>query len=213
MAFFTKEEEDYLEGFDFDSAIGAGDEGVDYLEGFDFDEALGSFNGTSSDSLGYSWDAFKSSLGTSTSKYLPQMGLDVPDWAQQYGAKVAEEGAEGKLDYTPEYTGQIGEQEMSDVPGFLLEKVAEGGSQNALMMFGATLSSLLMKGPTVSKVAGVGVGGLTAGVNWLLQLDEAVATHAEASGKTPENMTPSEMSKAGWAAAENAGLDLINPIA
>ena len=69
MAFFTKEEEDYLEGFDFDSAIGAGDEGVDYLEGFDFDEALGSFNGTSSDSLGYSWDAFKSSLGTSTSKY------------------------------------------------------------------------------------------------------------------------------------------------
>jgi len=213
MVFFTKEEEDYLEGFDFDSAIGAGDEGVDYLEGFDFDEALGSFNGTSSDSLGYSWDAFKSSLGTSTSKYLPQMGLDVPDWAQQYGAKVAEEGAEGKLDYTPEYTGQIGEQEMSDVPGFLLEKVAEGGSQNALMMFGATLSSLLMKGPTVSKVAGVGVGGLTAGVNWLLQLDEAVATHAEASGKTPENMTPSEMSNAGWAAAENAGLDLINPIA
>lgn len=167
-----------------------------------------------SDSLGYSWDAFKESLGTATSQYLPQLGVDIPEWAQQYGAKLAEEGRTAKAYYKPEYTGLITQQELTDIPGYLTEKVAEGGTHNALMMFGATLSSLLLKVPhPAAKIAGGGVGAATLGLNWLMQLDETVSEHAKAAGVSPENLTPKQMSNAGWTAAQNAGLDVINPIA
>lgn len=203
MAYFWQEEEDLVPNLQ-DLNIDLQDIDISSLD------VPGLAGG--SDSLGYSYDQFKESLGTTMSQYLPQMGFDVPKWAQQYGQRIRQEGEAGTAMYTPEYTGEITDQDIEDVLPYVAEKVAEGATANASILFGTGLASLLMKGPGPSKIAGGAVALGTIGLNWALQVDEAVKTHADVAGKKPENMNMKDMANAGWTAAENAAIDLVNPV-
>ena len=199
-SFKDMEEENPFADFEF----GAGE-----FSGGDFD--AGSFSGKGSNSLGYSFDRAMKAGGRGLSDLLPRMGLYVPQGIQDYSAKLQEAGETGMEDYAPEYAGEITQQSLKDVPGFLGEKLAENATAMGITMFGLTLGQSLMKGPGVSKVIGAGITGATFGFNYLMLLDEAVETHAAAAGKTVDELTESEIGNASFTAIQNAGLDFILP--
>ena len=175
-SFKDMEEENPFADFEF----GAGE-----FSGRDFD--AGSFSGKGSNSLGYSFDRAMKAGGRGLSDLLPRMGLNVPQGIQDYSAKLQEAGETGMEDYAPEYAGEITQQSLKDIPGFLGEKLAENATAMGITMFGLTLGQSLMKGPGVSKVIGAGITCATFGFNYLMLLDEAVGTHAAAAGKTEMN--------------------------
>jgi hypothetical protein len=167
--------------------------------------------GGSSDSLGYSFDRAMKAGGRGLADLLPRMGLDVPQGIRDYSAKLQEAGEAGMADYVPEYQGEITQQSLKDIPGFLGEKLAENSTAMGITMFGLTLGQSLMKGPGLVKLVGAGITGATAGFNYLMLLDEAVETHAAAAGKTVDELTESELGNASFTAIQNAGLDFILP--
>lgn len=203
---FREEEENPFANFDFDSV--QLEENANPFADFNFSEA--GFGGES-DSLGYSFDRAMKAGGRGLSELLPRMGLDVPQGIQDYSAKLQDAGEVGMQDYVPEYQGEITQQSLKDVPGFLGEKLAENATAMSITMFGLTLGQSLMKGPGVSKLVGAGITGATAGFNYLMLLDEAVETHAAAAGKTVDDLSESELGNASFTAIQNAGLDFILP--
>ena len=202
-----EEEENPFANFDFGSV--SYQEVENPFEDFNF--ASVDFSGKDSDSLGYSFDRAMKAGGRGLSELLPRMGLNVPQGIQDYSAKLQEAGETGMQDYAPEYQGEITQQSLKDVPGFLGEKLAENATAMGITMFGLTLGQSLMKGPGVSKLIGAGITGATAGFNYLMLLDEAVETHAAAAGKTVDDLTESEIGNASFTAIQNAGLDFILP--
>ena len=206
-SFGRKEEEEHpFANFDFDSVKLAEEENP--FKEFDFQAA--GFGGDS-DSLGFSFDRAMRAGGRGLSELLPRMGLNVPQGIQDYSAKLQEAGEAGMKDYVPEYQGEITQQSLKDVPGFLGEKLAENATAMGITMFGLTLGQSLMKGPGVSKLIGAGVTGAAAGFNYLMLLDEAVETHASAAGKTVDELSESEIGNSSWTAIQNSGLDFILP--
>ena len=205
MATLREEEENPFANFDFDSVQL---EEENPFTDFDFN-AVGF--GEESDSLGYSFNRAMKAGGRGLSELLPRMGLNVPQGIQDYSAKLQEAGEIGMTDYVPEYQGEITQQSLKDVPGFLGEKLAENATAMGITMFGLTLGQSLMKGPGVAKLVGAGITGATAGFNYLMLLDEAVETHAAASGKTVDELSESELGNASFTAIQNAGLDFILP--
>lgn len=201
-----EEEENPFANFDFDST-NLVEEANPFAE-FDFSAA--GF-GEESDSLGYSFDRAMKAGGRGLSELLPRMGLNVPQGIQDYSAKLQVAGETGMQDYVPEYQGEITQQSLGDVPGFLGEKLAENSTAMGITMFGLTLGQSLMKGPGVVKLVGAGITGATAGFNYLMLLDEAVETHAAAAGKTVDELSESELGNASFTAIQNAGLDFILP--
>jgi hypothetical protein len=206
MATLREEEENPFANFDFDSA--QLEENTSPFAEFDFTAA--GF-GQESDSLGYSFDRAMKAGGRGLSELLPRMGLNVPQGIQDYSAKLQEAGEIGMQDYVPEYQGEITQQSLGNVPGFLGEKLAENSTAMGITMFGLTLGQTLMKGPGVVKLVGAGITGATAGFNYLMLLDEAVETHAAAAGKTVDELSESELGNASFTAIQNAGLDFILP--
>ena len=201
-----EEEENPFADFDFSSVQLEGDENP--FAGFDFNT---SGFGEGSDSLGYSFDRAMKAGGRGLSELLPRMGIDVPKGIQDYSAKLQQAGQTGMVDYVPEYDGEITQQSLREVPGFLGEKLAENATAMGITMFGLTLGQSLMKGPGIVKAIGAGVTGVTAGFNYLMLLDEAVETHAQAAGKSVAELSESELGNASWTAIQNAGLDFILP--
>ena len=206
---FVKEEEEENPFANFDFGGVSYEEVENPFEDFNF--ASVDFSGKDSDSLGYSFDRAIKAGGRGLSELLPRMGLNVPQGIQDYSAKLQEAGETGMQDYAPEYKGEITQQSLKDVPGFLGEKLAENATAMGITMFGLTLGQSLMKGPGVSKLIGAGITGATAGFNYLMLLDEAVETHAAAAGKTVNDLTESEIGNASFTAVQNAGLDFILP--
>ena len=205
MPIIREEEENPFAGFDFNAAMSSELEDNPFA-GFDFDAAMGS-----SDSIGYSFDRALSAAGTGIADYLPKMGVDAPDFIKDYARKAQIAGDEGKEEYSPEYVGGIFHQSLEDMPGFIGEKLAENSVATGVTMFGLTVANMLMRGPAVMKVVGAGIGGMAAGFDWLMLLDETVETHAAAKGIKPEQMSSDDLGNAGWTALQNASLDLVLP--
>ena len=202
-----EEEENPFADFDFGNAEFQSEENP--FDDFDFSSI--EFSGKGSDSLGYSFDRAMKAGGRGLSELLPRMGLNVPQGIQDYSAKLQVAGETGMQDYVPEYQGEITQQSLSNIPGFLGEKLAENSTAMGITMFGLTLGQSLMKGPGVVKLVGAGITGATAGFNYLMLLDEAVETHAAAAGKTVDELSESERGNASFTAIQNAGLDFILP--
>jgi len=202
-----EEEENPFADFDFGNAEFQSEENP--FADFDFSSV--EFSGKSSDSLGFSLDRAMRAGGRGLSDLLPRMGINVPQGIQDYSAKLNEAGETGMQDYAPEYQGEITQQSLADIPGFLGEKLAENATAMGITMFGFTLGQTLLKGPGLSKLAGAGLMGATAGWDYLMLMDETVEAHASAAGKTVAELSEQELGRASFTAIQNAGLDMILP--
>lgn len=194
-------------------ALGGGDIAVDSgsLSSGDLLSALN--GGGSSSSLGASYDAFLSSQGAALSEYLPKLGVPVPEFVQEYAGDIRKEGEEALASYTPEYEGGILDQDLTDIPGFLGEKVAEGATQNIITTGGTLLAvSLIAAGGPITIPIGLVVAGIAGLSTYNAMLDEAIKTHADVAGKRPEDFTNKELSNAAITGLENLALDFINPV-
>ena len=205
MATRKEEEEHPFADFDFGSASSP-ELSEDYYNNFDFN------SGGSGSAFDYSIDRLMRASGRGLSELLPRMGTELPLNVKDYAGKMQQAGEQGMEEYIPEYEGGIFDQSLSDMPGFIGEKLAENGAASAITMFGLTLGqNLMMKGPGATKLIGAGITGAAAGLNYLMLLDEAVETHAAADNKTVDELTDKEIGRASWTAIQNAGLDFVLP--
>jgi len=204
---FREEEENPFANFDFDSV--QLEENANPFANFDFSSA--GF-GEESDSLGYSFDRAMRATGRGLSELLPKSGVDVPQGIQDYSAKLQEAGEAGMEGYVPTYKGELSDQEWSDIPAFLGEKIAENAASAGIAMFGQTLgASLMAKGPGVSKLFGAGIFGASYGYSWLQNLDETVEEHAAVAGKKVSEMSREEIGTAMFTALQNSAMDTVLP--
>jgi len=204
---FREEEENPFANFDFDSV--QLEENANPFASFDFSSA--GF-GEESDSLGYSFDRAMRATGRGLSELLPKSGVDVPQGIQDYSAKLQEAGEAGMEGYVPTYKGELSDQEWSDIPAFLGEKLAENAAGMGIAMFGTTLGANLMaKGPGVTKLFGAGLFGASLGYGWLQNLDETVEDHASVAGKKVSEMSQSEIGNAMFTALQNSAMDSVLP--
>ena len=204
---FREEEENPFANFDFDSV--QLEENANPFASFDFSSA--GF-GEESDSLGYSFDRAMRATGRGLSELLPKSGVDVPQGIQDYSAKLQEAGEAGMEGYVPTYKGELSDQEWSDIPAFLGEKLAENAAGMGIAMFGTTLGANLMaKGPGITKAFGAGLFGASLGYSWLQNLDETVEDHASVAGKKVSEMSQSEIGNAMFTALQNSAMDSVLP--
>ena len=204
---FREEEENPFADFDFDSV--QLEENANPFADFDFSAA--GF-GEESDSLGYSLDRAMRATGRGLSELLPKYGIDVPQGIQDYSAKLQEAGQAGMEGYVPTYKGELSDQEWSDIPAFLGEKLAENAASAGIAMFGQALgASLMAKGPGVAKLFGAGMFGASYGYSWLQNLDETVEEHASVAGKKVSEMSREEIGTAMFTALQNSAMDSVLP--
>ena len=212
-----EEEELALDSLDFGLA------GLDTLTSTDFldvdDDLLqanldrltsdGMEGGADSDSIGASWDLFKVSMGGGIDYLDRAFGL--PSWLTDYGDDIKSEGEEALQQYYQEYPGTLSEQEH--ILPWVLERVAEGATHNAVNLLGLGLASIMFRNPTAGRLAvGTMSAGATTALNFLAQLNEGVQVHASAAGKRDSEMSEAEIRNAIIPAIQNVVLDLYMPV-
>jgi len=164
--------------------------------------------GGNSDSIGASWNLFKMSMGGGID-YLDR-AYGVPNWLKNYGDDIKSEGEEALQEYYQTHPGTLSEQEH--VLPWVLERVAEGTTHNAVNLLGLGLASIMFRNPTAGRMAvGTMSAGATTALNFLAQLNEGVQIHASAAGKREEEMSSAEIRNAIIPAIENVLLDLYMP--
>ena len=94
--------------------------------------------GGNSDSIGASWNLFKMSMGGGID-YLDR-AYGVPKWLKNYGDDIKSEGEEALQEYYQTHPGTLSEQEH--ILPWVLERVAEGPTHNAVNLLGLGLASL-----------------------------------------------------------------------
>tara|TARA_R110000824_G_scaffold349956_2_gene536847 strand:- start:168 stop:3494 length:3327 start_codon:yes stop_codon:yes gene_type:complete len=164
--------------------------------------------GGNSDSIGASWNLFKMSMGGGID-YLDR-AYGVPEWIKNYGDDIKSEGEEALQEYYQTHPGTLSEQEH--ILPWVLERVAEGTTHNAVNLLGLGLASIMFRNPTAGRMAvGTMSAGATTALNFLAQLNEGVQIHASAAGKREDDMNASEIRNAIIPAIENVLLDLYMP--
>ena len=140
-------------------------------------------------------------------------GDAIPQDVQEWGAELDAESAEKRKGYRSKYGDDITELEMSDVPGFISEKVQENGYLMSLQAGGGWVAGKLRnsRDPRV-KAVGTILGAITVAAPTPVIIDEVLNKHADELGIAVEDMTEEQFNHGVIVGLENTSLEAIVPL-